>query len=387
MERPEQLQHLSLLGGPLHRLGRRLGLVHGASNSAPLGLALGLGTWAVLVVLAVIDGASHRLLSLVVLPAHVRLLVAIPAFFVCEAWVDPRMGTFVETIVRSGVVPAETVPELDRETTRIRRWTDSWVPDAVCLALAVMWSVVGSQASLERAIAVFNPSRSPATFPLTGYWYWVVCLPLLRFLTLRWLLRLGVWWAFLWRLSRLELRLLPTHPDGLGGLGYLEVVNRHFLPLVLALSAVMAAAFAAEISAGLVAFEAVYPSLAMVLVVDVLLFLCPAFVFTPKLWACRVKGMSDYMVFASGYVRGFDRKWVRTDGPPEEPLLGTADIQSLADLGNSLNAVRSMRVIAIDLHLLIEFAVIALLPALPLLLLKYSIAELAQRSFSRLSGV
>jgi hypothetical protein len=385
MEQPEALQRLSLLGGPLHRIGRRLGLVRGASNSAPL--ALGLGTWGVLVVLALVGGAGTRLLSLDVLPAHVRLLVVIPAFFVCEAWVNPRMGTFVGTIVRSGLVPAETAPNLDRETTWIRRWTDSWIPDAACLVLAAMWSVVGSHASLERAIAVFNPSRSAAAFPLTGYWYWIVCLPLLRFLTLRWLLRLGVWARFLWRVSGLELRLVPTHPDGLGGLGYLEVVNRHFLPLILALSAAMAAAFAAEISAGIVAFEAVYPSLAMVLVVDVLLFLCPAFVFTPKLWACRVKGLSDYMVFASKYVSGFDRKWVHTDAPPDEPVLGTSDIQSLADLGNSLNAVRSMRVVPIDLRLLIEFAVIALLPALPLLLLKYSVAELAQRFFSRLSGV
>jgi hypothetical protein len=207
-----------------------------------------------------------------------------------------------------------------------------------------------------------------------------------RFLTLRWLWRLGLWAHFLWSVSRLKLRLLPTHPDGLGGLGYLVVVSRHFLPLILALSAVQAAAFASEMAAGTTAFEAIYATLALILVVDVVLFVCPGFVFTPKLWACRVKGLSDYMVFASGYVNDFDRKWVHPKSPPEEPVLGTSDIQSLADLGNSMNAINNMRVIPFDVRVLGEFAIVALLPALPLLLLKYSIPELVQRVFSRLSG-
>jgi hypothetical protein len=134
-------------------------------------------------------------------------------------------------------------------------------------------------------------------------------------------------------------------------------------------------------------FEAIYPALAVVLIVDAVLFLGPLFIFTSKLWACRVKGLSDYMVFAERYVIGFDRKCWTWTPPPEEPLLGTPDLQSLADLGNSVSIVRNMRWVPVSPRLLTDFAIAALVPMLPLFLLKYPVAELAKMFFARLSGL
>jgi hypothetical protein len=261
------------------------------------------------------------------------------------------------------------------------------MPEAVCLGGAVLWSMFGSHLALAGATAVFDPSHAGTGLRMTGSWYWFVCLPLFRFLVLRWIWRLGLWSRFLWRVARLELHLVPTHPDGASGLGYLEVVHTHFMPLILALSAVQAAAFAEEISSGAIPFEAIYPGIALILVVDVVLFIGPVFIFTPRLWACRVRGLSDYMEFAASYVSGFDRKWLGSGTAPEEPLLGTPDLQSLADLSNSMNIVRNMRVVPINLALLRDFAIVALLPLLPLLLLKYPVAELAQKFVARLSGL
>jgi hypothetical protein len=186
---------------------------------------------------------------------------------------------------------------------------------------------------------------------------------------------------------KLKLHLVPTHPDSTAGLGYLQVVHMHFTPLVLAISAVQCASLAEEISSGMTAFEAIYPALALVLVVDAFLFLGPLFIFTPKLWACEVKGRRDYMDLGQNYVTAFDRKWLRGGSAPEEPLLGTQDLQALADLATSINVVRHMRWVAIGKSLLISLAVAALAPALPLLLMKYPIAELAQRFFTRLTGL
>ena len=58
MKTPEHLEKFSLAGGPLHRLGCRLGLVRGGTDSVALGLALGLVLWGVLVALAFIDEAA-----------------------------------------------------------------------------------------------------------------------------------------------------------------------------------------------------------------------------------------------------------------------------------------------------------------------------------------
>jgi hypothetical protein len=46
-------------------------------------------------------------------------------------------------------------------------------------------------------------------------------------------------------------------------------------------------------------------------------------------------GLLEYARLGSEYTGDFDRKWLREARPAEETLLGTADIQSLADLSNS----------------------------------------------------
>jgi hypothetical protein len=186
--------------------------------------------------------------------------------------------------------------------------------------------------------------------------------------------------------SRLELRLVPTHPDRAGGLGYLELVHTEFVPLVVAISAAQSASLAQDIASGRMKFDAIYPGAAFVLFVDAVLFIGPVCVFSRKLWKSRVKGISDYGAFAERYVNEFDRKWLGAD-PPGEPLLGTADIQSLADLSNSVSIVRDMRLVPVSPRMLMHLAVAALLPLLPLVLFKYPIADLLAKFVDRLSGL
>jgi hypothetical protein len=92
------------------------------------------------------------------------------------------------------------------------------------------------------------------------------------------------------------------------------------------------------------------------------------------------------MSFSSQYVNSFDNKWMKP-APECEPLLGTADLQSLADLQNSIGRVREMRLIPVGQELLTGMLVSATLPMLPLALLRYPIAELAGKFFARLSGL
>jgi hypothetical protein len=117
------------------------------------------------------------------------------------------------------------------------------------------------------------------------------------------------------------------------------------------------------------------------------LFVGPLSLFSRKLWQCKVKGLSDYSALAERYVNAFDRKWLGPDPAPGEPLLGTADIQSLADLSTSVSIVREMRLVPVSPRLVMYLAVAALLPLLPLVLFKYSIADLLAKFFGSLSGL
>jgi hypothetical protein len=134
-------------------------------------------------------------------------------------------------------------------------------------------------------------------------------------------------------------------------------------------------------------FEAMYPGVAFTLLADAVLFIGPLCVFSRKLWSCKVKGLNDYSALAERYVNAFDRKWLGADRDPAEPLLGTADIQSLADLSNSVSIVRDMRLVPVSPSLLTYLAVAALLPLLPLVLLKYPLTQLLARFAEGLSGL
>ena len=390
MEKREGLADFSLLGGPLYRLGCRLGLVRDGTNTTALGLVLGAFPWIILLALALVEGLGHVLFSMEAIGGHVRLLVVIPLLFVCEAFIDPRFTAFVHVIVRSQVVPAAERPALQSEIARIARWKDAWVPEALFLLAAVLLALTMRNenffAYLSGLTGGSNPSAVGAT-TWTSQWYWMVCVPLFRFLWLRWLWRLALWCFFLWRVSRLDLRLVPTHPDRAGGLGYLEWVHSEFTPLVLAISAAQSASLAQDIALGRMTFDAIYPGVAFILIVDAVLFLGPLHIFSRKLWACKVKGLSDYTAFAERYVNAFDRKWLGADPTPGEPLLGTADIQSLADLSNSVSIVRNMRLVPVSPTLLMYLAVAALLPLLPLALFKYPLGKLLAKFFGSLSGL
>jgi hypothetical protein len=390
MEKRKGITDFSLLGGPLYRLGCRLGLVHDRTNTVALGLVLGAIPWIVLVALALVEGLGHVLFSIEAIGAHVRLLVTIPLLFVCEAFIDPRFTAFVHEILRSQVVPATARPALESEIARIARWKDAWLPEVLFLVAAVLLALTMRNENFFDYLSGLTGGSKPSAVGKTTWtsqWYWMVCMTLFRFLFMRWLWRLALWCFFLWRVSRLELRLVPTHPDRAGGLGFLELVHTEFTPLILAISAAQSASLAQDIASGRMTFDAIYPGVAFVLLADGVLFVGPLYIFSLKLWRCKVKGMSDYSAFAERYVNEFDRKWLGADPAPGEPLLGTADIQSLADLSNSVSIVRDMRLVPVSPSMLMYLAVAALVPLLPLVLFKYPIGDLLAKFFERLSGL
>jgi len=59
--------------------------------------------------------------------------------------------------------------------------------------------------------------------------------------------------------------------------------------------------------------------------------------------------------------------------------VGSADIQSLADMANSFEVVRGMRVVPITRDTLVQLVVTTLLPVAPLLLTMISFEELLSR--------
>jgi len=117
------------------------------------------------------------------------------------------------------------------------------------------------------------------------------------------------------------------------------------------------------------------------IVLFLVLILAPLTMFTPQMAQAKRKGLSEYGLLATRYVDGFEQKWVVGDAAEGDKLLGTGDIQSLADLGNSYAAVRDMRIVPFGLQDIGRLAAATAVPLLPLGLTVFSLEELVMRIF------
>ena len=172
---------------------------------------------------------------------------------------------------------------------------------------------------------------------------------------------------------------MPTHPDRAGGLGFLGAVAYAFSPVLLAQGAMLTGMMASRIFyAGATLPEFKVELIGMVALM-VFAILGPMLVFGPQLEAAKRAGLREYGTLAQRYVREFDGKWLRGGAPADEPLIGSADIQSLADLGNSYEVVRGMRWVPFTGQTVLQLAVTTLLPVVPLTLTMISLEELLER--------
>jgi AcrR family transcriptional regulator len=175
------------------------------------------------------------------------------------------------------------------------------------------------------------------------------------------------------------LSLVPTHPDRVGGLGFLSNTIHAFVPLAVAHGGLLAGFIANRIfflGASLSEFKL---EVALVVFFLLCLTLGPLFLFSPQLAAAKRSGEREYGLLAMRYVREFDAKWLRGEAPPAEALVGSGDIQSLADLSNSFEVVRGMRVVPVTRNALLQLAAAALLPMAPLMLTMMPLEELLKR--------
>ena len=302
------------------------------------------------------------------LAVHTRLLLAIPLLVIAEMVIAPRLGVVIRHFFTSGLIAEKDLPEFRLAIADTVRWKESYVAELIILTIVIVLNTSRFEIVSTSALSTWHGVKSEEGMTLTaaGWWYVCVSAPIFQFLLYRWLWRLIIWSNLLRRIAKLDLQLFPTHPDHAGGLSFLGMGQAKFGIIILALSSVVAAAIANHVLYGgesLVSFKFM---MAMFVVLSVILFLGPLMVFTPKLAALKRKGLLEYGALATAYVRSFDQKWLRGDNEQNEPLLGTGDIQSLADLSTSVENIGAMKAFPFDSGIVKSLVVAAVLPLLPL---------------------
>jgi hypothetical protein len=246
---------------------------------------------------------------------------------------------------------------------------DSPVAEMAILLLAYGGGYL-SLKSLAIPVSTWYAIPTGATFTLTpaGWWFVFFCVPLFQFFVLRWIWRLFLWGQFLWRMLKSPLELIPTHPDEAAGLRFIGEAHRFFSVILLAGSISMAGVLADEIVYGKISLPHFAPFIAIYVIVCVGIVLLSLTIFVPTLVQTKRAGLYKCGSLATEYASSFDRKWIKTKPSHEETLLGTADIQSLADLGNSYSFIEKMGSLPMDYRTPINFVIACLIPMVSLLL-------------------
>jgi hypothetical protein len=371
-----------VLGGPLYQLFLRTRLAGPSFDLLKRRMiVITLVAWLPLLLLTAIEGqtvgAAIKVPFLYDMEVQVRFLLALPLLVAAELLVHQRLRPILPQFLDRGIVPEEAQPQFTAIVASAVRLRNSVVMEVFLIAFVFTAGLYISRelSTLEAATWYATVKDSALQLSLAGYWYGYVSLPLFQFIFLRWYFRLFVWFRLLWQVSRLDLRLIPTHPDEAGGLGFLGNSALAFAPVLLAQGALLSGMIANHIfyeGDTLLAFKQV---LAAGVASLILIVLAPLSVFTPRLLEAKRVGLREYGNLASRYVREFDQKWIR--GVPEgEALVGSGDIQSLADLANSFAVIRGMNLFPFGRETVLRLAVVTALPILPLTLTLISLEEL-----------
>jgi hypothetical protein len=388
---PELPDFSLVVGGPLYQLWRRLFLAGPALELlARRMIGIPSVAWLPLLLLTAYEGFAigHtvRVPFLYDLEVHARYLVAIPILLIAEIVVHQRIRVVVRQFVETGIITSETLPAFRAAIASAMRLRNSLVVEItmVVFVFGFGWTIWQGKSGLTGSTwyAIVDGASSHLTG--AGQWYVHVSIPIFQFLLFRWYFRLVVWFLFLRRVSRLPLRVMPTHPDRAGGLGFLGLGAHAFVLVILAQSVALSAGLGGRMlfhGRTLLSFQ--YEIVAFV-IFQLLLVLGPPSVFMPTLLDLKRRGRREYGVLAARYTSEFHEKWIEGAAPAGEPLLGSSDIQSLADLANSYTVVGEMKPVPYGRDTLVQVAGAAIIPLLPLVLSIVPADEIVKKLFTLL---
>lgn len=384
----ETLPRFSIVSdGPFHCFLRWLHLEQeqaGSVNRLAL-FVLPMLLWMPLLVLSIASGkavpGTAALPFFADFEVHTRFLLALPLLLIAEILSEQRMRPLLDHFMQRNLVPPDAMQTFRKAVASLAFWRKSSIPEVLLLALVYS---IGILFIWRRFIAIesgtwyWTADTEGSGLSWAGLWYAYVSLPIFQFVLCRWYFRLFLWALFLWRVSKIKLNLLPAHPDRMGGLGFMVSAVGGIVVFAAAHGTLLAGHLLTRIvslKASLIEYR--MEVVAMVILVLVIT-LGPLMVLAPQMRRARRLGLEQYGELATDYVAQFNAKWLHGNGKWED-FIGSADIQSLADLGNIYAVVSTMRTVPIAKELIGQIVFATLLPIAPLLLTAMPVDQILKR--------
>jgi hypothetical protein len=345
---------------------------------------LALVCWLPIALLSFVQLGWHQFSLLFIrdIATQAKFLFVFPILLFARHSVNKSLAKTIYTFYESKIIDKDNHEKFQSKIDWLIRWRNSLLVDIllVILVYSVLYvreTTLSDVADFSTPWLAFKDKISAA-----GWWYIIFSLPVFQLVLYRWLYSTITWIIFLWKISKIDLKLSSLHPDGMGGLGFLKYTQLSFFPVALALSSIVAAGLN-----NLMIFSDAsiydFPVLIISLLVFVfLLFVLPLFVFIPLLASVKrkyfLKYSKDAWDFARAYEKELDEYYATGENRP--------DTSWHVDLIGSFEQTANMKVVPMDKVILIAFVSAVIFPFIPVVAQEIPLKDLIGTLISKFLG-
>ena len=356
-------------GGPFYRAQRAIGLIRAEQWNLTRRIAflIAVGWLPVFLITALFNFAGLE--SLIrEYRLHSRMLIAVPALLVGELLMESRFRAVMSHVRQAGLLDVSELVHIDKVIAKLVRVRDSRLPEFAIVLLLIIHTVVSYRGLVDRTPWLAYGSATEYHLTAAGWYVVLVSTSIFQFLLGLALWKWLLWTYFAYELSRRNLKLVPTHPDEHGGLGFLGLTSAAFAPIAFSATAVIAATWRHDIlhhGARLMDFKL---SMFVLVTLTALVALGPLIFFIPRLAELRRRGILEYGVLGQLESMQFHEKWIRHRAEHENEFLVATEIATLANFGRAYQTIIAVSPFLVDKGSLYTLATAVVVPALPMIL-------------------
>ena len=313
---------------------------------------------------------------------HGRSLLAAPLFILSEPICLRALDKIAHHFVEAGLVDEDDRARFNAAVASTRRLMNSVVAEIVCIG--------GVYVLVLALIRYVSPDIFPewcfnaGRLSWAGWWAVFVSMPLLLILFFGWLWRIVLWGRFLFRVSRLHLRLIAAHPDHASGLRFLNSALFAFMPFAFTLGIITAGPIANRVLHQQASIDNIKMTVLGLVIFVLILVAGPLLVFINNLHRVKIAGTFEYGLLAQNVGRDFESKWLEHYKKYGEGALEAPDFSATTDLYQVASNVNDMGLVPFSLRALVALVIVTLLPFVPVVLMMIPLKVILDQAASLL---
>ena len=345
-------------------------------------------TWLPLVILCAIDG---KLFSGTGLPfvkdiaIQGRILIGIPMLLLIKPFVYSRIPRVLKYISEVLIAPEDRDQFISGALRKTKKNTDSGWSEIFIFLLVTIFAIgpTGQITSFisqhQSASWLFDENNGNNVLSMAGNYAQYISKPVFQFLLLRWLLRYLIWIALIFRISKMDLNLKPTHPDGSGGISMIFLAQRNFILFFIVCGMVIATVMINLLNDKMVTFEAIQIEILGYIIFSIFLILFPLLFFSRKLIRTKYEGQLELSRAATNLSKKYEEQWVKPMGNEKRIAEDTVDPSMQVDYSGVYILLQELRIIPVRFGDIGIMAVSLFIPFIPIFFIQFSVVEILQK--------